>query len=90
MRVRILTAVLIGAAGAAVAQDDTQIAAFVAAVEAAGCVIANDAQAAQVEAATGFDEATLGTIVSALLDRGDLVVAQSGDGIRLISAGCPR
>ena len=68
------------------AQDAAQIDAFIAAVEAQGCVVENDAQAAAVENATGFDEATLGAIVGAMVEDGRLVFTDAG--MRLMAGTC--
>lgn len=81
-----LAAALLLAAAPAAAQDAAQIDAFIAAVTDAGCLIANDTQAAAVEAATGFDDATLGSIVGVLVQDGRLVFTE--DGIRLVAGSC--
>jgi hypothetical protein len=74
--------------GSAAAATEAQVAAFVAAVEAIGCVVETDAQAVAVEQATGFDEATLGEIVTVLLETGRAVIPASMEGLRLTTGGC--
>ena len=76
-------------AGPAAAQPtDAQVAAFIAAVEAIGCVVENDAQATAVEQATGLDDATLGEIVAVLLGDGRAELQASMEGLRLTTAAC--
>jgi hypothetical protein len=67
---------------------DDEIAAFIEAVETIGCVVNDDMHAAQVEEATGFDDAKLGEIVSVLLTDGRAVVPDSMEGLRLTTAAC--
>jgi hypothetical protein len=76
------------AAPASAAPTEAQIAAFIAAVEAIGCVVQSDVEAAQVEEATGYDDATLGEIVAVLLADGRAEIPEAIGGLRLITAAC--
>lgn len=65
---------------------DADIAAYRAAMETAGCVVASPEQAAVVETATGFDTAKLRAITDYLVEIGD--VEQYGASSRLLTGAC--
>ena len=67
---------------------DAQLDSLRAAMETAGCTIADQASATQVEAATGFDEQTLSAIVAQLRVLNEIVDASDDGGITLISGAC--
>ncbi len=71
---------------AGVTQDDVD--AFIAAMLKIGCKIQSDAQAAQVEGQTGYDDDMLESIVIYLLEQGQLTSVKAGNGIRLINEAC--
>ena len=62
--------------------------AFRAAIISAGCEIRNEAQAAIVEAATGFDEDKLAALADYLIDSGELLVTDNLAGLGMTGDAC--
>lgn len=89
-------ALAIGAVAAALAlpaqaqvqPSDAQIAAVVAAVAPLGCAVDSPADAAAVEAATGFAGDLLGAVVMTLVFQGRAEPTEDGQGF-IITQGCP-
>ena len=91
MRRFALSTALVLLAAPALAQQtpsDADVSRFIEAVRAIGCTVETDAQAEQVERATGFDDAKLGEIVGVLLESGQAVIPPSMEGLRLVTEGC--
>jgi hypothetical protein len=76
------------ASPAAAQVSDAQVASVVAAIEAVGCTVASPAQAAAVEAATGFDSATLGAVVGHLMSQHQARATPDGRGFVLLAGSC--
>ncbi len=91
LKIAALSAALFPAFAFAQAGDgptDAQLQSFRVAITQVGCTIADDATAASVQAATGFSETLLESIVQQLRVYNEIVDASAEGGITLTSGEC--